>query len=218
MTPDFEYFLRLQTIGKFGHTPLGLFVLCLPAGWLSLWLYDRFGREGLEALLPEGWRIPRPPTSVYPPFSTSMAILLGAASHIVWDSFTHVSRWGVDLVPWLSAVVHLGGRQLHLYQLLQHGSTVGGAVILAGIGWKWMRLQPPAPWQNLFRRTLAAGIVLGTAGIINAIAFIPDGFESSILAGAVAVTLTALLAPLAAYFVAVYLLPRSRSARVSKRI
>jgi len=46
LTPDFEYFLHLNTVGRYAHSLPGLFFVCLPAGWLSLWLFDRFGRQG----------------------------------------------------------------------------------------------------------------------------------------------------------------------------
>src|ERR1043166_8840756 len=36
MSPDFEYFIRLQTLALWGHSLVGLFVFCLPAGLVVL--------------------------------------------------------------------------------------------------------------------------------------------------------------------------------------
>jgi hypothetical protein len=99
-TPDYEYFLHLNTVGRFAHTLPGLFLVC-PAGWVSLWLFDRFGRHGVATLLPTAWQLPPVPASPYRVLPTSSALLLGAVSHVIWDGFTHASGWGVALLPGL---------------------------------------------------------------------------------------------------------------------
>ena len=70
-TPDYQYFLRLYTEGGFSHTLPELLLVCLPAGWLTLWLFDRFGWRGLATLLPPGWQLPASPTPAYSPVPTS---------------------------------------------------------------------------------------------------------------------------------------------------
>jgi uncharacterized protein DUF4184 len=75
-TPDYIYFLHLNTVGRFGHTLPGLILFCLPAGWFSLWLFDRFGRRGVEILIPATWRLPPPPARPYPLLLTSVGSTL----------------------------------------------------------------------------------------------------------------------------------------------
>ena len=54
-SPDFEYLLRINYVGHFSHTIPGLLLVCLPASWLALYLFDRWGRAGVQALLPSTW-------------------------------------------------------------------------------------------------------------------------------------------------------------------
>ncbi|MGG6497508.1 UNVERIFIED_CONTAM: DUF4184 family protein, partial [Bacteroidetes bacterium 56_B9] len=64
------------------------------------------------------------------------AVVLGAATHVVWDGFTHAHGWAVDRLPALHATaLVLGGRAIPWFNLLQHLSTVaGGALVLAWLG------------------------------------------------------------------------------------
>ena len=55
-----------------------------------------------------------------------VSLLLGVASHILWDLFTHEGRWGVLLLP----VLQDGWGPLPGYKWLQHGSTVIGLAII----------------------------------------------------------------------------------------
>lgn len=52
MSPDFEYFLRLEPIGHFAHTIPGVFVFCLPTGLLVYGLYRVLLSPVVPALLP----------------------------------------------------------------------------------------------------------------------------------------------------------------------
>jgi hypothetical protein len=74
----------------------------------------------------------------------AVAVLLGAASHNVWDSFTHHDGSAVAHFPILRASVApnlLSG--LSWYMLLQHGSsTVGLATLCFAAGRRVLR-QPP---------------------------------------------------------------------------
>jgi uncharacterized protein DUF4184 len=53
-TPDFEYVLLLRPGGKFGHTPLGLLVFCLPLGLLAWATFRAVVAPALLPLLPPG--------------------------------------------------------------------------------------------------------------------------------------------------------------------
>lgn len=62
-----------------------------------------------------------------------LALALGAASHVVWDLFTHEHRWGVELVPQLAT---MWGPLLG-YKWLQYGSGALGVLVLAVWAWRW---------------------------------------------------------------------------------
>lgn len=55
---------------------------------------------------------------------------MGLTSHILWDGFTHPNGYFVTLVPVLSNAVQLGGHQLFVYKVIQHGSTIIGAIVI----------------------------------------------------------------------------------------
>lgn len=117
-------------------------------------------------------------------------MLLGAASHVVWDAFTHASGWAVRLLPGLTDVVAIGPFTRPWFRVLQHGSSLLGVGVLAVVGWQWIRRQPTIGRRELWRRALGPAAVLATAGILNGARFLASGFAEVVVAGAVAVTLT----------------------------
>ena len=69
-----------------------------------------------------------------------MAVLVGAMTHLMWDSFTHRSGVAVEASPALQVRVRLfEGYTPHVFTLLQHGSTILGLAFLAGWGVRWYR-------------------------------------------------------------------------------
>ncbi len=194
-TPDYEYFLRMQPSGSFGHTILGLFVFCLPVGWLALWLFDRFARRGVETLLPPGWRLPAAPSRVHSALSISFALLLGAASHVLWDAFTHKTGLGVALLPALSVPMSVGSLTVPWYKLLQHGSTVLGVVVLSAIAVRWAGRQPSVPPIHLAMRVLVLACLPLAAGALNGLRFLSEGIQPFVLAAGVAFTFVVLVVP-----------------------
>ncbi|MER7856354.1 DUF4184 family protein [Streptomyces rhizosphaericola] len=141
--PDVTYFADTLLPGamEFGdvtHTLLGvvtvnvLIAAVLVAVWAAL-------REPLVALVPvrvrgrvhafvrgRRWTRETFGPSAWLWFAGSAA--LGAATHVVWDAFTHHSRWGTELLPFLNRSV--GG--FPLYQFAQYGSS---ALALVVLGW-----------------------------------------------------------------------------------
>lgn len=136
--PDFEYFIRLAPKGGFGHTLPGLFALDLPLGLAVYWLFHRYAKEPLWAWLPEDARQrvkldPRmaPLRGAAQSALVSLSILVGAATHILWDSFTHPASWPYQHWHFLSDTVRLPiAGSVQNYKLLQHASTALGLLVL----------------------------------------------------------------------------------------
>ena len=112
--PDFEYFIPFAHHGAFGHTLPGSFVFDLPVCLLVLWLFHHFAKEPLAAALPQSARrrFDLGPRSLgidsigrfgWLVFS----ILVGIATHIGWDSFTHSDYWLYDHWSFLRETVSL---------------------------------------------------------------------------------------------------------------
>ncbi|HKP74551.1 MAG TPA: DUF4184 family protein [Longimicrobiaceae bacterium] len=143
--PDLEYVPRLQPVGKFGHTPAGLVVFCLPATLVVFWVWRTLVRPALTPLLPAGIRTA---AEAPPPGRRSdlwplaiVAALLGAATHIFWDGFTHLNGWGVALFPVL--LEPAPGVGMQWFYLAQYASSVVGVMVIAAWIFVTLRRFPP---------------------------------------------------------------------------
>ncbi|MEW6491319.1 MAG: DUF4184 family protein [Cyanobacteriota bacterium] len=132
MIPDIEYFLALQPSRTIGHTLLGVLIQGLPCSIVLLLISRYVLMRPFLALLPRqlGQRFPTLrgyfPLKVLHLFNVVVSVMIGAASHIVWDAFTHEDGWFVTHSKLLQS--QLG--PLPIYKLLQYGSGVIGLVAL----------------------------------------------------------------------------------------
>ncbi|MFI9079362.1 DUF4184 family protein [Streptomyces sioyaensis] len=124
-----------------------LVTVALVAGW-------RLVREPLTALLPRArqgpvhsflrgrpWR-PRGPRELAALVGWFLvSAILGAATHVVWDSFTHPGRWGTRLVPGLDQVV--GGMPVCTY--VQYGTSALALAAMGAFVWPVLRGGAAAP-------------------------------------------------------------------------
>jgi hypothetical protein len=139
LTPDFEYFLRMRTESNYSHTIGGLFWFDLPLGLLLAFIFHNIVRNSLFDNLP---------TQIKSRFSAfrqfnwnghfkrnwfivTISILIGAASHIFWDSFTHEHGYFVQTIPALQNSVDFLGGQIPILKILQHSSTLLGGLVIA---------------------------------------------------------------------------------------
>jgi hypothetical protein len=139
MSPDFAYFVP-EGPGLLSHSIPGLFEFCWPVG-LFVWLvYVHLLETPTLALLPDSWRgVFRRSERALPLRNfalASVAVVLGAATHILWDGFTHAKTPVVNQLPFLTTQVEFFGKQFPLYRFLQHLSTVLGLVML--VAWAVM--------------------------------------------------------------------------------
>ncbi len=133
VSPDLGYYFGVaEYVRENAHTAMRSFTFCLPAGFLLL-LVVFLLRDGIAVLLPAALRLLLGDLFLSPLISlralprTLLAILLGAWTHLFWDSWTHRSGYFVQTIPALQVSLFEG---LELYRLLQHLSTLGGAAAL----------------------------------------------------------------------------------------
>jgi hypothetical protein len=151
MAPDFEYFLRMQPDGRYGHTLQGAFILTLPLALLTLWLFHALVKVPLVHLFPHELRKRLIPYCVEFRFGglkrfvlVVTSTLVGILTHIVWDSFTHTNSALYRAWPFLRQRVNVPLlRSFHVYKLLQHGSTILGVTILCVWMLAWWRSTVP---------------------------------------------------------------------------
>jgi len=141
MSPDFAYFLPGDPLREHTHSIAGIFWFCWPVS-VALWfLFVRVLEEPTRALLPDRWNARFAASdgeaSLKALALASAAAVLGAATHILWDSFTHRGTAIVDALPGLRAVAfHYHGWRIRWFMVLQHLSSIAGLLALAFWAWK----------------------------------------------------------------------------------
>jgi hypothetical protein len=145
MTPDAGYYLGRFDLATVAHSPLGTVTVCLPVGLALLGLFYLV-RQPACFLLPSPHRQVLQPLAAQTPavqsrtvMSMVVSILLGAWTHLVWDSFTHRGGWFVQRLDWLGEpALLLGDTGLSGYWLLQQASTFVGMIVLLGAYLFWL--------------------------------------------------------------------------------
>jgi hypothetical protein len=151
MAPDFVYFLPFGVHGGFSHSVPGLFLYCVPAGALAYAVYHALLRAALVEWAPPAIGTRMPPDRDWPPKNAAavgtvfVSLLVGAASHLAWDAFTHAHTAVVQHVDALRTPVAVGGRVVPLFKILQHLSSLLGFLVLAGYAVVWYRRTEPTP-------------------------------------------------------------------------
>ncbi|GAA1495590.1 DUF4184 family protein [Paeniglutamicibacter kerguelensis] len=178
MAPDVPYFLKVPVTSGSWYEPLvngsnshdlaQILTVGFPLALLLaavLWLVA----QPVRWAVPDAW-VPdkeatrgRRPSSARIALWTFYSLLLGLATHIVWDSFTHSYGWMVQQVPFLAAQPIAG---VPIYRVLQHGSTVAGLVLLA----LWYRKRVKAtPAPENAGNPKGAGLRLALLSLVLAI-------------------------------------------------
>jgi hypothetical protein len=138
LTPDFEYFLGMKVQSNYSHTLSGVFWFDLTLGILLAFIFHNIVRNKLFYNLPT---VLKTRLLVFNDFNWNyyfkknwfvviVSIIIGALSHIFWDSFTHDSGFFVKTIPYLKTSIDFLGIQLPIFKILQHGSTIIGAIII----------------------------------------------------------------------------------------
>lgn len=153
MAPDFPYIVGNIDYRRLGHQFPGLIEFTLPASLFALWLFHAAIKRPAVTLLPSGmqqrlrgqlgqFKFGGPARFAAILFS----LVLGIATHVVWDAFTHPFSWPGWRWAWLQRWVKvplLG--PMPVYMTLQHASTVIGLVALGIWVLLWYRKTAPQP-------------------------------------------------------------------------
>ncbi|MFJ5830383.1 DUF4184 family protein [Streptomyces sp. NPDC093089] len=184
--PDMTYFAATAAPGAmdFGavtHSPVGIVTadVLVTAALVGLWLLVR---EPLVALLPARWRGPvyglvrgRPWRDRHAAALVGwffLSAVIGSATHVAWDSFTHLDRWGTKVIPFLGEIV--AGFPVYLYA--QYGSSALALALLTWFVARALRSAGPGvglparvPVPGRRGRLVAVGLIGGCvlAGIVH---------------------------------------------------
>ncbi|MBD3638810.1 MAG: DUF4184 family protein [Crocinitomicaceae bacterium] len=138
MAPDFEYFIQMRMRQVHGHTLAGMFYFDLPVALVLCFLYHWTLRDPLiryfpvpikdrfHAYLGYNWwfRFKRSW------FVICSSALLGIASHLFWDNFTHANRYFVNLIPYLQQESTFYGVTLLNCEFAQLWSSLIGLIAI----------------------------------------------------------------------------------------
>ncbi|MEV5941894.1 DUF4184 family protein, partial [Streptomyces sp. NPDC051994] len=141
--PDVTYYAATAVpdampFGRITHCALGVVTVDVLTAYalVAMWLLVR---EPLVALLPRAswrsrvyavvrgrsWQRPLAPSLVG---LFSLSAVIGSATHVAWDAFTHADRFGTRVLPALGEKV----AGFPFYWYAQYG---GSALAMTGIGW-----------------------------------------------------------------------------------
>ena len=94
-------------------------------------------------------------------------MLIGAWTHLLWDSFTHTNGWFVQHLPVLQGpVAVVAGHQARVCHLLWYGCSFAGVVWLFLVFERWKR-------ANVSGCAGASGTVVLRDGVLVAILVVP---------------------------------------------
>lgn len=182
MIPDLPYYVPgLPVTSADTHAAAGILGVDLALGVVVLVVWQLLLAPTLVALAPAAVRdrlapdLPAPPRRhVRSPAAVALvlvSLLAGAATHVIWDAFTHPDRWGTDRIAWL--------REMHGpfagHTWAQYFSGALGLVVLALVVGRWWSRTAPTPGGQRVaslgrRRTTAALALVLAAGAVGAIA------------------------------------------------
>jgi Domain of unknown function (DUF4184) len=174
MAPDVPYFLPLGIDRHLGHSIPALFWFCVPVGLGIYWLLEYFFKQPFISLCPIVLqsRLVAIPVTRAPVIAIVLSLLIGAITHLFWDSFTHGNSLWLGYLPFLEAhLFSLGNYQVYVFKVFQHGSTFVGIGLIAYWSIRWYK---NAPYQlvtsilplrkriKILGIILFAGLLLGT--------------------------------------------------------
>jgi Domain of unknown function (DUF4184) len=137
--PDFEYFFRFDVNSIYSHTWKGIFWFDLPLSIIIAFTFHIVTRNPLIDNLPPflAKRL-----QVFKTFNWTqhfkknylaviVSVIIGAASHIIWDGFTHKDGMFVEQIAFLRSSFTRAGYSIPIYKLGQvSGGLIGGLIIL----------------------------------------------------------------------------------------
>lgn len=199
VSPDFEYFFKMSVNGIHSHTKAGLFYFDLPVTIVLSIVFHQLVKTNLISNLP---------AFLQKRFSETLELnflsylkkngwifllsaLVGAASHIFWDSFTHNNRFFVRHFSeiYQSVSIPFRGANYPLFYVLQQVSTVVGLLVVT------LYILLKKPFQDTAvatPRILYWLIVLATAAVVITLRFYiyPNDYD---LGNAVVTSISGLL-------------------------
>ncbi len=201
--PDFEYFIRMKIKSDYSHTIVGVFWFNIPLAILFAFVFHNRIKASLLNNLPSILRVR---LANYKTFNWNqyfrknwliviISILVGVGSHLFWDAFTHHTGYFVQNSKVLFGHTTLFGSEIANYKLLQHGSSLLGAIVIFMIILKLPKSNTTDSSNSNYWRVvlLITSVVFGLRFLVNYNLLIGNAVVSFISAVIIALIITPLL-------------------------
>ncbi|ROO89712.1 uncharacterized protein DUF4184 [Actinocorallia herbida] len=209
MVPDVPLFVPISSREE-THVLSAVFTWNLGLGLLLLAGFHLLLKRPLLRLAPRAVRerlaVPAAALTWRRAWLTVPSLLIGQATHLIWDGFTHWTGPFVELWP----VLREFAGPLPWYRWGQYGSGVFGGLAVAVFVLLWLRRAPRVPEPGLSRATVAAVLVAsaaaGAVGAVLGVERLPDTLYHDVshaITGAIAAVGACLTAFAALYWLAV---------------
>lgn len=188
VAPDLPVYLPVGVGYATTHSGRGLPASIL-IGLVLLWLWYAVLRHAVVDLTPSlRDRLPqRSRPERWGWVLAPVAVAVGAASHVLWDSVTHDWGFVVEEIALLRDEVG----PLRLFEWLQHASTVVGIAVVAAYGVARLRRPPVAPRPSAVRRLVLWHLPVPVTALVVAAVFTDP--ETGVGAGLVVLLVVALV-------------------------
>lgn len=137
MSPDFEYFINGRPLGEIGHTFSGFIYFNLPLVIFIYLVYHTYVHETLLNHLPfflqDTYSHQSNTNRTLKVIVLIYSSLFGMLTHVIWDSFTHVTGRMVTSYPEIFTKIYpILDWNIPVFKIVQHGSTLIGLIALLG--------------------------------------------------------------------------------------
>jgi hypothetical protein len=194
MAPDLPQMLGVADGRTISHSAAAVVTVDLAIGVVAVVLWYALYRRPLVDLAPDRWRARLPDRVRLTPVEWALCVpgvVIGAATHVAWDSFTHEDSWGTEHV----ALLRESFLGLPAYEWAQHLCSVLGLAAVVAVSLRYLsRLpeQPPRPGPLVARWALVVALAWGgLLGMGIAVLVWPWGLEAMAYYGVITTMLVA---------------------------
>jgi hypothetical protein len=138
IVPDFEYFIKMKGDREYGHSVFGLFWFDLPLALILAFVFHVLIRNPLLNNLPSFLqrRFIKEKDFNWPLWLKQywlricLSIIVGAASHLLLDSFTNQNGYFVKAIPFLQQSYRTDYTALYYNNILSYVLSIAGCLVM----------------------------------------------------------------------------------------
>jgi hypothetical protein len=142
VVPDFEYFILGGGGERYGHSLAGVFWFDIPLGLILAFLYHNVVRDPLITHFPRFFQKKMMPFQYFNWnryfqenwLNVCLCIVIGAATHLFWDSFTHADGFFVQRIGFLQELVPYKERRVTMNNIVHLVFSALGSLVVI-IAW-----------------------------------------------------------------------------------